>query len=140
MDKPSLVTELFDAYNAHDPTAVEKLYSPSATHDDVALSKPRHGPKEISAGLTYFLSRFPDAHWKLRGHVDGPSSSTGWYRLTGTLQPDLGPISGCGQELDLRGVMAFTHDGGQITSTRDDWDLHTFQRQMSNSGTALWVR
>jgi steroid delta-isomerase-like uncharacterized protein len=137
MEKPSLVTILFAAYNAGDLAAVEALYAAEATHEDVALGHPKHGPKDIAAGLAYFLGRFPDARWTLRGHVDGPSSSTGWYQLRGTLQSDFGKISACGQELDLRGVIVFTHDGGRITSTADYWDMHTFQRQMNSSGLDL---
>lgn len=79
MDKPSLVTALFDAYNDRDLAAVEALYTANATHEDVAIGHPKHGSKDIVDGLTYFLERFPDANWALRGHVDGASFSTGWY-------------------------------------------------------------
>jgi steroid delta-isomerase-like uncharacterized protein len=134
---PSLVDDLFAAYNAHDLTAVAALYTAGATHENVAMGDPQHGPKDIGAGLAYILSRFPDAHWTLRGHVDGPTCSAAWYRLTGTLQADFGPIPACGQELDCRGAMVLTYHGGRITSTSDYWDRYKFQRQMSSAGLAL---
>jgi steroid delta-isomerase-like uncharacterized protein len=137
MDDPSLVDQLFAAYNGHDLAAVEELYTEQGTHEDVAIRHPKHGPKDIVEGLEYFLSRFPDAHWKLYGHVNGPSSSAGWYRLTGTLRADFGKIAASEQQLDLRGVMVFTHDGRKIISTSDYWDMQTFQRQMKEPGLAL---
>jgi steroid delta-isomerase-like uncharacterized protein len=137
MEIPTLLDDLFAAYNAHDTTAAAALYTAGATHEDVALGHPKHGPKDIGAGVAYFLSCFPDALWTLRGSVDGPSNSAGWYRLTGTLQADFGRIAARGQALDLRGVQVLTHDGRKITSTSDYWDLQTFQTQMSNPDSAL---
>ena len=134
---PDQVDALLTAYNAHDPNAVEALYTAKATHEDVALGHPKHGPRQIAAGLALFFSRFPDAHWTLHGHINGPSSSVAWYRLTGTLQADFGPFPAQGQILDLRGVMVLIHDGNQIASTSDYWDMQTFQRQMSAPGLAL---
>ncbi len=129
-----LVNALVAAYNAHDSNAVEALYTAGATHEDVALADPKHGPKQIAAGLAHFFSLFPDAHWTMLGQIDGPSSSCAWYRLTGTLQADFGPIPALGQQLDLRGVMVLIHEGSQIASTSDYWDLQTFQGQMSATG------
>jgi steroid delta-isomerase-like uncharacterized protein len=132
MEASRLLVDLFAAYNAHDPSAAAALYAAEATHEDVALGHPKHGPTDIAAGLAYFLTRFPDAQWTLLGHVGGPSSSVGWYRLTGTLQADFGPIQAQGQPLDLRGVQVLTHDGGRITRTDDYWDMQTFQREMND--------
>lgn len=56
--------------------------------------------------------------------------------LDGNLQADFGKVAAANQKLDLRGVMVVTHDGGRITSTADYWDMGTFQRQMSTSGSA----
>ncbi|MCW3002991.1 MAG: hypothetical protein JWQ20_2289 [Conexibacter sp.] len=121
---------LLQSYNRGAPDEAAELYAPDATHEDVAQGRRAIGADAIESGLATFLRCFPDAVWaveQLLGDADGAAAA---YRLTGTLQADLGPFRAAGQPLDLQGVMLVSVAAGKITSSRDFWDGATLGRQL----------
>lgn len=128
-----LPRRLYTAYNDHDPSAVARLYAPNATHEDVASGRPRGGPEAIAAGLRLFFSWFPDAHWQPTLQIDdGRGRIAIPYRLTASLQAQMGSIAPRGQAISLRGVHVLEIEGGRIGKSFDYWDAATFQRQLNN--------
>src|SRR5687768_16112643 len=89
----------YDAYNRHDTGAVERLYAPDATHEDIAQGRPRTGASAIADGLGRFFGWFPDAHWQplsFIADVDGKVAVT--YLMSATLQSAMGPVAARGQK------------------------------------------
>jgi steroid delta-isomerase-like uncharacterized protein len=128
-----LPRRLYAAYNDHDPSAVAHLYAPHATHEDVAHGRPRSGPEAIAAGLRLFFGWFPDAHWQPAFQIgDGPDRVAIPYRLTASLQAQMGPIAPRGQAISLRGVQVLEIEDGRIGRSVDYWDAATFQRQLND--------
>src|SRR4051794_31670089 len=92
---------LLEAYNRGAPDEVANLYAADGTHEDVAQGRRVGGPEAIRSGLATFLRSFPDAAWSVARMLGDGDAAAAAYRLTGTLQGDLGPFRATGQELDL---------------------------------------
>lgn len=130
MELTQIVPALLDAYNNHSPTAVAPCYRVDATHVDVATGRPRQGRDAIVAGLGFFLRAFPDATWHVESTAITTQHAAVRYRLTGSLQADLGPYTAHGQALELPGVLWLTAGEGAIAHSADYWDAASFHRQM----------
>jgi steroid delta-isomerase-like uncharacterized protein len=129
-DPQAILEAFYDAYNRGEPDSAVALYAPDATHSDVAQGRSASGRDAIASGLRHFLESFPDARWETeRRIIDGADAAVA-YRLTGTLQAQLGPFEPNGQKLDLRGVHVFRFGADGIVATEDYWDSGTFGRQM----------
>lgn len=125
--------KLYTAYNGHDPEAVGRLYHVDGVHEDIAHGAPKYGRAAIVEGLLKFFGWFPDAHWDpqaLSGENDGVIAVT--YRLTATLQSEMGPVQPRGQSILLRGVHVLRVRNRLISSSEDYWDALTFQRQLKS--------
>jgi steroid delta-isomerase-like uncharacterized protein len=122
---------LYRAYNRHDAAAAGALYRPDAVHSEVARGKEVHGREDIVRGLAGFFTLFPDAHWEPLREIAGDAGVAIGYRLTGSLQAPMGPVTAHGQQLDLRGVHLVHTDRSWISATEDYWDGATFQKQMT---------
>lgn len=130
MELKEIVPALLDAYNKHSPDAVTPYYCVDAIHLDVSTGRPRQGRDAIVAGLGFFLRAFPDAIWHVGSTAVTAQHAAVRYRLTGTLQADLGPYIAHGQPLELPGVLWLTASGGAIARSEDYWDAASFNRQI----------
>lgn len=124
---------LYAAYNNHDLAAVELLYAPDATHQDMAQPLGRAGAPAIAAGLGKFFGWFADAHWEPELQLRGPDGEFAIaYLLTCTLGADMGPYPARGQPISLRGVHILRVSDGRIRRSEDYWDAETFKRQLNS--------
>jgi flavin reductase ActVB len=126
------IAALYDAYNRHDPAAAAALYAPDGTHEDIAQTRRAEGPDAVREGLTKFFTAFPDAGWEAEHIVGTEQHATSTYRLTGTLQGQLGPFQPAGQQLDLRGAhVVQTDEQGRIEFSIDYWDGGALAKQLA---------
>jgi predicted ester cyclase len=108
MNLKGIAAVLYDAYNSHDLGTVASLYEIDGAHQDIAMGHQVVGGDAIAAGLKKFFAWFPDAKWEpLRQMCDADGSIVVTYRLTGTLQAQMGPVIPTGQKISLRGVHYF---------------------------------
>lgn len=126
----TIVERYLAGHNAHDAAAVGALYVPEGSHREVATAQVKTGPEAIAAGLASFLAAFPDARWDYGSAVVEPSRAAVPYRLTGTLQRQLGPFAPAGQSLELEGIVLVEFGADGLIATTDYWDAATFGRQM----------
>lgn len=128
---PDVVADLYDAYNAHDPSRAVVQYAEAGAHEEVPTGRVSRGRSAIRDGLERFFAAFPDAHWEPEHATDDGRRAVVGYRLTGTLQAPLGPFSAEGQRLDIRGVHVLeVNRNDRIEQSADYWDAATFTRQM----------
>jgi steroid delta-isomerase-like uncharacterized protein len=133
MTLDDLIARFYRAYNLHDVDAVAALYAADAVHEDVAQGKPKQGPGDIASGLSRFLGWFPDAQWTTAVAVVGRNGAAAVsYRLTATLQAQMGPHAPRRQPISLRGVHLLQVRDGLIRRSEDYWDAATFQRQLNS--------
>src|SRR4051812_40335284 len=113
------MTRYLEAHNAHDTAAVGALYAAEGTHREVATGQLKSGPDSIAAGLASFLTAFPDARWDHGPPVIARGRAAVPYRLTGSLQEQLGPFAPVGQILELEGLILIEVGAVGIVSTTD---------------------
>ncbi|MFC5175620.1 ester cyclase [Nocardioides taihuensis] len=131
MNSTEIAAALFAAYNAGDLDAVERLYSKDAAHLEVNSGRSKQGPQTIRDGMKFFLTAFPDAHWRVVDLIADEERAAVTYVLTGTLAVRLGPFAPNGQRLSLDGVMVLHTEAASISKSADYWDSETFGRQMA---------
>ena len=132
MNLTGIPAKLYAAYNSHDVDALERLYAPDATHEDIAQGRPKIGAGVIAQGFGKFLGWFPDAHWEPQSQIIDPYGQTAvTYLLSATLQSPMGPIAAQRQKIALRGVHVLRVSGDRIQRSEDYWDAGTFQRQLN---------
>jgi len=129
-DAARLARALYAAYNEHDAPRAAALYHPEGTHYEMARGTSVEGRTAVANGLAGFLGLFPDACWEPLEVIGGATAVAVPYRLTGTLQAQLGSVAPRGQRLDLRGVHVVRARESSIAATEDYWDGATFNAQM----------
>ena len=129
-DATGLLRALMRAYAERRLRDVHALYAPTATHRDVATGRTIEGPDAIVAGLGRFVERMPDARWEVERILGDEAAAACTYRLTATLQEDLGPYVAAGQAVELPGALVLTARDGAIAATADYWDSGTLDRQL----------
>lgn len=134
MNLKGVADVLYAAYNSHDLEKVASLYEIDGVHQDIAMGHQVVGGEAIAAGLKKFFGWFPDARWEpLRQMCDADGSIVVTYRLTGTLQVQMGPVIPTGQKISLRGAHVLFLRRGRILSSEDYWDGATFQKQLNKT-------
>ena len=134
MNLKGIAGALYDAYNRRDFGTVASLYEIDGAHQDIAMGHQVVGGEAIATGLKKFFAWFPDANWEpLRQMCDADGSTVVTYRLTGTLQAQMGPVIPTGQKISLRGVHVLFLRQDRIVSSEDYWDAATFQKQLNKA-------
>ena len=127
----SIVTKLYDAYNAHRLKDIAALYAAACEHRDIAVGAHHTTPEHIAAGIATLFEALPDVHWTTGSVlIDGDRAAVP-YELTGHLDGRLGPYTPNGQTLHLTGVQLIEVKAGQIVATTDYWDGGALHRQLS---------
>ena len=69
-----LVEAKFNAMNAHDINALERLYADSAKIESTGLNDPFYGPDQIAAVYSRYFSFTPDLKYKITRIVEGKNA------------------------------------------------------------------
>ena len=70
-----LVEAKFNAMNAHDINALERLYADSAKIESTGLNDPFYGPDQIAAVYSRYFSSTPDLKYKITRIVEGKNAA-----------------------------------------------------------------
>lgn len=130
-----IAERLSDAYNRHDPSAVERLYLADGTDEDVAQRRPRTGPApRRSARLGRFFGWFPDVHWLPQIRVCRSDELVAvTYLFTATRLAQLGLAAALGQVISLRGVHVLELQDGMMKHNGTCGDAAAFQHQLNDN-------
>jgi steroid delta-isomerase-like uncharacterized protein len=126
-----LIERLVDSWNAHDPEAVARCYSPDAVSQDVTLMEPLHGRDAIRNAAAMYMKAFPDIHFEVRRIAcDGDVMLEEW-QATGTHEGDLMGLPPTHRRGTTRGcnVIQIGRDGLIHTETTY-WDAAGLYRQL----------
>ena len=91
MDREQIVLRYFNAWNAHDESAIVATFAAGGTYADPTTPGPLSGDA-IGENARQLWTGFPDVHFEIRSHsssVDGPIAAE-WV-MKGT---NLGPFAG----------------------------------------------
>lgn len=125
-----LVTELVEAWNAHDPERVAALYAPTYEGTDVGEASPQRGPQAVRQRVARYLSAFPDLEFtEQETLVQGQRAALEWT-ARGTHQGPLMNIPATNRPTEIRGMSVLTVEEGKITRETSIWDVAGFLRSI----------
>jgi ketosteroid isomerase-like protein len=121
MDIRSKLTELCDAFNAHDLDRIMALFD-----DECVLEMPRgsnpwgsrfEGKRNVREALATRFEGLPDVHYGNSEHFVDPSADTGMSKwlLTGTGRD--------GKRVEVRGCDFYTFRGGKVIRKDSYWKI-----------------
>jgi len=125
-----LVTELVEAWNAHDPERVAALYAQAYEGMDVGEASPQRGPQAVRQMVARYLGAFPDLEFtEQETIVQGQRAALMW-KARGTHRGPLMNIPATNRPTEIRGMSLLTVEEGKITREASIWDVAGFLRSI----------
>ena len=118
-----LTTDLFAAWNAHDPERMIALYAPDYEEVDVAQAAAQVGRDGVRRTMTGYLHAFPDLQLALDDLVVEDNRVAVAWTLRGTHRGALMNIPPSGRMVSVRGTTMLTIENGQFRRALRVWDV-----------------
>jgi steroid delta-isomerase-like uncharacterized protein len=120
---PTLLTQLLEAWNAHDLERASALYAPSYTGIDVSEAQPQQGRQAVRQTLARYFAAFPDLQFTAEETVIEDQRVAVQWSAQGTHRGHFMNIPPTGRTITLRGVTILTIADQQIQSGLFMWDV-----------------
>jgi steroid delta-isomerase-like uncharacterized protein len=117
------VTQLLEAWNAHDVDRLAAFYATDYQGEDVAQSRPQLGPEGIRHAMARYLRAFPDLHFTQEATIAQGDQVALFWKMRGTHRGKLMNIPPTGRPIQVRGASLFTLAGGKIRYATIIWDV-----------------
>jgi len=125
-DDRSVAQAWVDAWNSHDPDAVEDLFTEDGVYEDVTLGLVNRGPAQIRGYAVFYFTAVPDFRIDLiASSFKGGHGPIEWV-ASGTDQG----IYKTGKKFAVRGATIFDARGTKISRDSDYYDFATLLRQL----------
>jgi steroid delta-isomerase-like uncharacterized protein len=125
-----LVTELLEAWNAHDVDRVTTFYAPDYEGVDVGQARPQRGPEGIRQTLVRYLEAFPDLHFTEEATIiQGDRAAVAWT-AQGTHRGKVMNIPPTGRLIQVRGVSILTVAEEKVSQALYVWDVAGLLRNL----------
>ncbi len=118
-----LVTDLLDAWNAHELDRIAAFYAPEYEGVDVAYPTPRRGREEIRQTMALYLQAFPDLRFTVESLIVQDNRAALAWIGRGTHLGRIMNIPPSGREVMVRGTTFFTVQNCQIIAGLHVWDV-----------------
>jgi steroid delta-isomerase-like uncharacterized protein len=118
-----LVTELLEAWNAHDVQRVAQFYAPDFEGVDVAQASPQRGPEAIRRSITNYFQAFPDLRFMADVIIIQDEQVALAWTAHGTHRGKLMNIPPTGRPIRVQGVSLLTILDGKIKKASYIWDV-----------------
>jgi steroid delta-isomerase-like uncharacterized protein len=127
-----LIEAKFNAMNAHDINALERLYADSAKIESTGLNDPVYGPDQIAAIYSRYFSSTPDLKYKITRIVEGKNAAVVEYTSSGTFQNNEKKVPDYYREKKylLKNIVRIDIDGNKIIGEYTYFDQVSFLKQM----------
>jgi steroid delta-isomerase-like uncharacterized protein len=125
------VTQLLEAWNAHDLDRVVAFYAQDYEGEDVGQARPEQGPEGIRASMGRYLHAFPDLYFTQEATIAQSDQIAFFWRVQGTHQGKLMNIPPTGRSIQVRGASLFTLEGGKIKRAMIIWDVAGLLRALA---------
>jgi steroid delta-isomerase-like uncharacterized protein len=118
-----LVTQLLEAWNAHDVDRVADLHTPDYKGEDVGQARPRHGREGVRQAMVRYLRAFPDLHFTQEATIVEDDQVALFWTARGTHRGKLMNIPPTCRPVQVRGVSLLTLQDGKIRHGLIIWDV-----------------
>jgi steroid delta-isomerase-like uncharacterized protein len=123
-----LITQLLEAWNAHDVEGVTALHAIEYEGMDVAQPTLQHGHHGIRQTVRRYLRAFPDLHFTNEEMVVQGDRVVLVWTAQGTHRGPLMNIPATGRTVELRGVSLLTVRDNKVQQAMYFWDVAGFLR------------
>ena len=125
-----LVTDLVEAWNAHDPERVAALYAPTYEGTDVGDASTQRGPQAVRQRVARYLGAFPDLEFTEQETIVQEQRAALMWIARGTHRGPLMNIPATNRPTEIQGMSLLTVEGGKITHETSIWDVAGFLRSI----------
>jgi len=125
-----LVTELLEAWDAHDPDRVAAFYAQTYEGTDVGEAKPQRGPEAIRQIAARYLRAFPDLKFTQEETIIQGQRVVLMWRVHGTHRGRLMNIPATNRPIEIRGMSLLRVKDKKIMRETSIWDVAGFLRSI----------
>lgn len=125
-----LVSELIEAWNAHNPERVAALYAKTYEGTDVGEAGLQRGPEAVRQMVARYLSAFPDLEFMAQEMIVQGQCAALMWKARGTHRGSLMNIPATNRPTEIRGMSLLTVEDGKITREASIWDVAGFLRSI----------
>ena len=125
-----IVTELVEAWNAHNPERVAALYAPAYEGTDVGEASPQRGPQAVRQMVARYLGAFPDLEFTEQETIFQGQRAALMWMARGTHRGPLMNIPATNRPTEIRGMSLLIVEDGKITREASIWDVAGFLRSI----------
>jgi steroid delta-isomerase-like uncharacterized protein len=123
MEPGDLVTNLVEAWNAHDGDRLAALYADDFVGIDVAERDPQRGPQGARRTFERYLQGFPDLQLVLRETVVQDNRVAVLWIAKGTHAGSINHIPATGRPIEVMGMSTMTVQDGKLVHATSVWDM-----------------
>jgi steroid delta-isomerase-like uncharacterized protein len=130
MNTDAFLTDLMDAWNAHDKARLLDMYHPDFQGEDLSEGKRAGGLHDAGRMVDYIFTAFPDLEMRvLESGVDGDRLFFFW-KASGHHRGKLMNIPPTGKHVEFLGSTFIMLRDGKIIGSRRIWDVAAMLRQI----------
>jgi steroid delta-isomerase-like uncharacterized protein len=127
---PPVITNLLDAWNAHDVERALSFYSPEFAGEDVGIAQSFRGEVGVRHFIQHYLDAFPGLHiTQDAALVNGDQVALSWT-AQGYHQGPLMNIPATGHSVTVRGMSFLTLHDNKIRKLVNVWDVAGMLREL----------
>ncbi|HNL39295.1 MAG: ester cyclase [Saprospiraceae bacterium] len=130
MNKHAFLTELIDAWNAHDRDRLLAMYHPDYLGEDLSEGKQADGLANAGRMIDYIFNALPDLHMQILEEGAEGNQVFFFWKATGHHKGRLMNIPPTGKAVAFMGSTFFTLRDGKIIRSRRIWDVAGMLRQI----------
>jgi len=125
-----LVTELLEAWNAHDLDRVAAFYAETYEGTDVGEASPLRGREAVRRMVARYLRAFPDLEFDEEDMIVQGQRVALMWKVRGTHRGPLMNIPATNRATEIRGMSLLTIEDGRIVRQTSIWDVAGFLRSI----------
>lgn len=119
----TLITQLVDAWNSHDPAFVAEYYSDDCNILDVAIAQPLNGRMGVQGMFAAYFHAFPDLQITPDDVIVNGERVALFWTAHGTHRGPILNIPASGRRVETRGVNRLALRNGLVYETLTIWDV-----------------
>lgn len=130
MNKHAFLTELIDAWNAHDKDRLLAMYHPGYMGEDHSEGKQADGLTNAGRMIDYIFNAIPDLHMQILEEGGEGDQVFFFWKASGHHKGRLMNIPPTGKPVSFMGSTFFSLLDGKIIRSRRIWDVAGMLRQI----------
>ena len=125
-----IVRHAFDAWNAHDPNHLAKLFDEKYVEESDTLPERIIGPEGGLQVMRMYIRAFPDLHFVLNQMIASGDYVVTRWTATGTHRGDLMGIPATGKQVTVSGITISHVKNGKVVEEWSNWDTLGMLQQL----------